>query len=88
MLFKKFIIQADKEELTITLNGKKKKINCNDLEAAFTTLKLEPKKLENIFKKMKKVKSTWLDCIDNRFVPKNFKDSLMVLIQYHLDKLF
>ena len=77
----------DKEELALTLNGKKKKINRNDFEAAFTTLKLEPKQLENIFKKMKEAKSSWLDCIDNSFVPQNFKDSLMVLIQNRTDKL-
>jgi len=42
----------DDEELALTLNGKKKKINRNDFIKAFNTLNLEIRQQENIFNKM------------------------------------
>jgi serine/threonine-protein kinase HipA len=42
---------ADKEELGLTLNGKKKKINRTDFLAAFQMAGLDEKQQENIFKK-------------------------------------
>lgn len=42
---------ADDEDPALTLNAKKKKIKRTDFTAAFTTLNLEAKQQENIFKK-------------------------------------
>jgi serine/threonine-protein kinase HipA len=42
---------TDDEELALTINGKKKKIRSEDFIVAFTTLKLDRKQQENIFKK-------------------------------------
>ncbi len=59
--------------MTLTLNGKKKKLKIGDFKAAFSTLLLEEKQQENIFRKMEKHKSGWLELIDNSFLSDEFK---------------
>lgn len=71
----------DDEELALTLNGKKKKINRNDFIACFTNMKLEIKQQENIFKKMDKAKKNWFDFIDISFLSNDFKLAYKALIK-------
>jgi len=71
---------ADDEDMALTLNGKKKKIKIGDFKAAFSTLLLDEKQQENIFKKMEKHKSGWLELIDNSFLSNEFKNSYKALI--------
>lgn len=79
---------ADDEDLALTLNGKKKKINRNDFMAAFTTLGLDVKQQENIFKKMEKAKSSWLDFIEISFLKQEMKTAYKNLIQERYAKLY
>jgi serine/threonine-protein kinase HipA len=78
---------ADDEDLALTLNSKKKKIKRTDFVAAFTTLNLEAKQQENIFKKMEKAKDKWLDLIDNSFLSENFKLEYKELIAERFSRL-
>jgi serine/threonine-protein kinase HipA len=71
---------ADDEDMALTLNGKKKKLKVGDFKAAFSTLLLDEKQQENIFKKMGKHKSGWLELIDNSFLSDEFKLSYKALI--------
>lgn len=71
---------ADDEDMALTLNGKKKKLKIGDFKAAFSTLLLDEKQQENIFKKMEKHKSGWLELIDNSFLSNEFKNSYKALI--------
>ena len=71
---------ADKEDLALTLNGKKKKINRNDFITAFRLLYLEPKQQENIFRKMINAKSAWMDFIGISFLSDDFKELLSKII--------
>jgi len=64
---------ADDEDLALTLNGKKKKLRCDDFIAAFNTLKLDTKQQENIFRKMEKAKDKWMEFIDLSFISEDFK---------------
>ena len=79
---------ADDEDLALTLNGKKKKINRNDFIAAFTTLGLDAKQQENIFKKMEKAKPSWLEFIDFSFLNDEMKVAYKNLIQNRFARLF
>lgn len=72
---------ADDEEMALTLNGKKKKIEKGDFKAAFTTLLLDAKQQENIFRKMEKSKPGWMDLIDDSFLTNEFKDSYKALLE-------
>jgi serine/threonine-protein kinase HipA len=78
---------ADDEDLALTLNGKKKKINRNDFKTAFTTLQLDLKQQENIFKKMEKSSSKWMSLIDNSFLTNDFRNSYKKLIETRFNRL-
>jgi len=72
---------TDKEELALTLNGKKKRIKRSDFITAFNTSNLEPRQQENIFKKMETAKDNWMEFIDISFLSKEFKNTYKDLIQ-------
>ncbi len=78
---------GDTEELALTLNAKKTKIKRSDFEAAFTTAGLTPKQQENIFKKMSRAKSSWLDFIDKSFIGSDLKIQFKELIEARSERL-
>ena len=78
---------ADDEDLALTLNGKKKKINRNDFKTAFTTLRLDEKQQDNIFKKMEKSCAGWMNFIDTSFLTSDFRESYKNLIETRFNRL-
>ena len=78
---------ADKEDLALTLNGKKKKITGKDFIAAFTTLNLDPKQQENVLNKMTKAREDWMDFIDISFLNKEFKASMKLIVADRFTRL-
>jgi serine/threonine-protein kinase HipA len=78
---------SDDEDLALTLNGKKKKINRKDFETAINNLGLEPRQQENIFSKMAKAKDAWFTMIDASFLTKELKTSYKNLINDRLARL-
>lgn len=79
---------ADDEDLALTLNGKKKKIKRSDFAAAFTTLKLDARQQENMFKKMEKAIPKWIAFIDNSFLNDEMKGVYKELIIARQQRLF
>lgn len=79
---------ADDEDLALTLNGRKKKINRNDFISAFTTLGLDEKQQENIFKKMEKAQPSWFEFIDISFLSDVMKAGYKNLIQHRFHRLY
>ncbi len=78
---------ADDEDLALTLNGKKKRIKKNDFKTAFTTLRLDEKQQENIFKKMGKSKAKWMDLVESSFLTNNFKKEYKNLIEERFGRI-
>ena len=78
---------ADKEDLALTLNAKKKKIGRKDFIAAFNTLKLDQKQQENIFRKMDNAKEVWMDFIDFSCLSEEFKRLMKQLITNRFNRL-
>ena len=78
---------ADDEDMALTLNGKKKKINRKDFSIAFTSLYLDGKQQENIFKKMEKAKDKWMEFIDISFLNTDFKSSYKNIIRDRFSRL-
>lgn len=70
----------DDEELALTLNGKKKKIKKQDFVAAMNTMKMEEKQQENIFNKMEKAQSKWMEQIEVCFLSNEYKEQYKNLI--------
>ncbi len=78
----------DHEDLALTLNGKKKKINRNDFIAAFTTLGLETKQQKNIFKKMEASKAKWFEIIDISFLHDEMKATYKNLLHERFARVY
>lgn len=78
---------ADTEDLALTLNGKKKKLRREDFTAAFQTAGLDDRQQENIFRKMERAQSLWLDFIDASFLSNEFKEALKTIILQRFERL-
>ena len=81
------VIPEDKEEVALTLNGKKGKIKKNDFIVAMKSSGLEDKIIENIFRKFVNVEEKWFEFIDISFIPVEMKNKYKVLIKENLRKL-
>jgi serine/threonine-protein kinase HipA len=79
---------ADDEDVALTLNGKKKKIKRSDFQTAFTTLKLDEKQQQNIFKKMEKAKLKWSAFIEQSFLDSSFKLAYQELINERFARIY
>jgi len=71
---------ADKEELALTLNGKKRKFNRYDFEKAFSLNGLDEKSIESIFSKFRKTIPLWIEFIQISFLPELMKTEYIELI--------
>jgi serine/threonine-protein kinase HipA len=78
---------ADEEEMALTINGRKKKLNKNDFVAAMNALKVEEKQQQNIFRKMEKALPKWIEFIDLSFLSEDFKVQYKSIIQERLNRL-
>ncbi len=64
----------DPEELALTLDGRKRKLNRQNFINAMHTAGLEDKVIENIFAKFQKVQPRWNAFIDNSFLPVDLQE--------------
>ncbi len=79
---------ADKEELALTLNGKKSKFKKQDFLQAMRTLKMDERQQANIFSKMEKAKDRWLLKIDDSFLSDEFKAQYKLLLIERFGRLY
>ena len=78
---------ADEEEMALTLNGRKKKLNKQDFVAAMHTLKVEEKQQENIFKKMSNALPQWHELIDSSFMSEAYKAQYKNILTERMNRL-
>ncbi len=71
---------ADKEELALTLNGKKKRLRRKDFVAAFNNLQLSPKKQENIFEKFAACRGAWEKMIAKSFLSREMNAGYLEML--------
>lgn len=67
------VMPEDKEELALTLNGKKARLRRRDFEQSIIASGVNEKVLDNIAKKFRKALMKWLDLIEASFLPDDFK---------------
>ncbi|WNY24626.1 HipA domain-containing protein [Methanolapillus millepedarum] len=80
MIATKLILSEDLDELALTLNGRKRKIDRGDFEAAFQTLKLDEKTGKNIFNKFETTIPLWTDWIHRSFLPEEMKEKYLEMV--------
>ena len=73
-------MSEDTEELALTLNGKKRKIQKSDFVKVMKASGLSDKVIENIAKKFRRSIVKWLDLIDISFLSDNMKKEYKKLI--------
>ncbi|MBX0332590.1 HipA domain-containing protein [Pontibacter sp. HSC-14F20] len=78
---------ADDEDLALTLNGKKKRINRKDFTAALSSSMLSEKQQENMFGKMRRAKPKWLAFIDLSFLSQDLKSAYKNVLQMRFSRL-
>jgi serine/threonine-protein kinase HipA len=78
---------ADDEEMALTLNGRKKKLQKQDFVAAMNTLKLEEKQQRNIVAKMVKALPKWIALIDRSFLSDEFKEQYKAMLMDRMDRV-
>ena len=78
---------ADKEDLALTLNGKKQKITRKDFISAFTRAELTEKQQSNIFLTLERSRKQWEEMISKSFLPPAFKEEYSALITERFNRL-
>lgn len=81
------VMPEDKEELALTLNGKKARLRRHDFEQSIISSGVNKKVVDNIAKKFRKALIKWIDLIDNSFLPDDFKRQYKRLIIARMLKL-
>ena len=74
------VMPEDREELTLTLNGKKRKLQRKDFENAMLASGLSEKVIENMARKFRKAVAKWLDIIDSSFLPADMRKEYKRLV--------
>ena len=78
---------ADSEELALTLNGRKRKLNKGDFEVAADTMGMQPKIVSLLMKKYSKLFPAFCDIIDTSFLSKELKENFKTLLSERLSRL-
>ena len=73
--------------MVLTLIDSKQKLNKQDFAAAMTTLRLDEKRLENIFNKMAKALPQWAKLIDRSFMSDEFKEQYKAILTERMYRL-
>ena len=80
MLCTALAIPEDREELALTLNGKKRKLKRYDFEKAFAQSGLDAKVTSRIFLRFEKALSQWLSFIETSFLNEELKEKYSQII--------
>lgn len=80
MVASNLVVEGDDEELSLTLNGKKKKIRHKDFLEVSKRFGLDEKTQDNIFSKFQKAIPQWQDFIEISFLPTDMKQQYNDLI--------
>lgn len=87
MLNAAIVNPRDREELALTLNGRKSKIEADDFVKAAKTLGLPDNVMPNLFAKYKAHEEKFITCIMGSFLVEELKDAYVELIRRRIEKL-
>ncbi len=81
------VTPKDKEDLALTLNGKKKRITLNDFKKAFGTLSIDEKVQGRMFKRFRNMIPVWERLIESSFLDDKMQSAYKQLIVKKLSQL-
>lgn len=77
----------DKEELALTLNGKKSRLKLSDFLKASATMGIEENVTMQLIASMKNALPAWVELINNSFLSKDMKEAYLELIDKRIKTL-
>lgn len=77
----------DKEELALTLNGKKSRLKLSDFLKASATMGIEKNVTMQLIASMKNALPAWVELINNSFLSKDMKEAYLELIDKRIKAL-
>ena len=77
----------DKEELALTLNGRKKKIKLDDFVQAMQKADISDRIITNIFRRFQKKYPEWEQTIRDSFLPQDYQDAYWQMVKDKLGRL-
>ena len=83
----KLILLEDKEEMALSLDGKRKKITGKNFRQFFNRTELPEKTFDNILSKYKDLPKLWFPFIQKGFIPQKIKDEYIKIIENNLSRL-
>jgi len=78
---------SDKEELALTLNGKKSSIKKDDFFIAGETMGIESNIIDHLIRKYRNLEESMLELIDISFLDSNLKEAFQSLLTSRLERL-
>lgn len=87
MLSTALVMPEDTEELALTLNGKKRKINRKDFETAMLASGMNAKSVMNVFNRFEKACHEWESIISISFLPDSMKTAYLEKISAMMQRL-
>ena len=87
MLSTNVIIPADKEQLALTINGKKQNIRRKDFIIFATTIGIQEKSADKMINEIVKLKDKYIAMCDESYLPDEMKEALKILIEQRIKVL-
>lgn len=88
LLNTKMVMPEDKEELALTLAGKKSKFKREHFVKAMKSFDIPEKTINKIIEKFIKAEPLWFDFISNSFLPQDMQETLKETIHNNIIKLY
>ncbi|MEZ4705454.1 MAG: HipA domain-containing protein [Bdellovibrionota bacterium] len=82
------IIPQDKEEMALTINGKKSKLVKNDFDMLFQYFELPEKAIHNLYARMEKEIPKWIQLIKKSFLSKQMQEQYIHIIHTRAKRIF
>ena len=87
MLSTNVVIPEDREELALTINGKKQNIRRKDFLIFAETIAIPKKSAEKMIEKIVSIKEKYVDMCRNSYMPEHMKNELEALIEKRIEVL-
>lgn len=87
LLSTRLVIPEDKEEMALTLCGKKSNLRGEHFRKAMQDFGISDKVIENTFSKFYDISKEWFEFINGSFLTEDMKEAFQKLISSNLDKL-
>ena len=87
MISSNVVIPKDREELALTINGKKQNIRKKDFLIFADTIGLSPKVVEKMIQKIVKLEDTYISMCHESYMMRSQKEALEALIHTRMDRL-